>query len=126
MKVPVTRKVAWPLIGLLVMAVLTTIQDALTDQHIDAQEWVLVILQALMAFNVWATANLPGYEHMKSYVAAAIVVVSTLSSAIVGGLSTPELLNLGIMALSALGVTFTKQPLTKVVDGQTVLHPKKQ
>lgn len=113
-------KATWPLLGLIAMAILTTIQDAFTDQHIDAQEWVLVLFQAIMAFNVWATANLPGYEKMKTYVAAVIAVVSALHVFIVGGVSSNELMNLGIVFLSALGVTFTKQPITTVIDGQTV------
>lgn len=113
-------KATWPLIGLIVMAIITTLQDAFTDEHIHAQEWVLVVFQALMAFNVWATANLPGYHSMKTYVAAAIAVVSALHVFIIGGVSIQELMNLGIVALSAVGVTFTKQPITTVMNGETI------
>lgn len=115
-----SKKLMWPLIGVIVMAVFTTVQDALTDARIDSQEWVLVGLGALMAFNVWATANLPQYTKMKTYVAAAIVVAGALHTAIVGGVSIQEIINMAILAMAALGVTFTRQPITTVVEGQTV------
>lgn len=114
------RKIVWPVIGLIVMAILTTVQEALRDNQIGAQEWVLVVLQALMAFNVWATANLPQYERMKTWVSVAITVTGGLHVFILGGVDIHELVNLGIMALSALGVASTSQPLTRVINGTTV------
>ena len=114
------KKLAWPIIGTILMAVFTTVQDAMTDNHIDSQEWVLVGLGVLMAFNVWATANLPQYEKMKTYVAAAIVVAGALHTAIVGGISIQEMINMVVLLLSALGVAFTRQPVTTVINGTTV------
>lgn len=102
------------------MSIFTTVQDAMTDNHIDSQEWVLVGLAVLMAFNVWATANLPQYGKMKTYVAAAIVVAGALHTFIVGGVSMQEWVNLIILALSALGVAATPQPVTTVVQGRTI------
>jgi hypothetical protein len=102
------------------MAILTVFQEASADNVITSQEWVQVILGALMAFNVWATANLPGYEKMKTYVSAAIVVFGALYTYIVGGVSTGELINMGVLLLSALGVAAMRQPLTTVVSGRTV------
>jgi hypothetical protein len=114
------KKLIWPVLALIVMAVLTTIQEAMADKRIDSQEWVLVGLAALMAFNVWATANLPQYESMKTYVAAAIVVAGALHTFIVGGIDTQEIINMVILALGALGVAITPQRLTRVVDGTTI------
>lgn len=114
------KKLLWPILGLVVMAVLTTIQQVNADNEITASEWVMVALQALMAFNVWATANLPQYEKMKTYVAAAIVVVQLLVGFITDGLTTNEIVNLIIAALAALGVAFTPQPVTTVINGTTV------
>jgi hypothetical protein len=114
------RKLIWPIIGLVVMAVLTTIQQVNDDNHITASEWVMVGLQALMAFNVWATANLPQYERMKTYVAAAIVALQLLVTLIDGGLTTNEVINLVITFIAALGVAFTPQPITTVINGTTV------
>lgn len=102
------------------MAIFTTIQDALSDARIDNQEWVLVGLGVLMAFNVWATANLPQYNKMKTYVAAAIVVAGALHTFIVGGVSMQEWVNLVVLGLGALGVAATPQPVTTVINGTTV------
>lgn len=114
------KKVIWPILGTVIMAVFTTVQDALTDNHIDSQEWVLVGLGALMAFNVWATANLPQYTKMKTYVSAAIVVLGALHTFIVGGVSTPEAINMVVLFLAAVGVAVTPQPITTVINGTTV------
>lgn len=114
------KKLIWPVLGLIVMAVLTTVQEASSDSHIDAQEWVQVALQAIMAFNVWATANLPQYTKMKTYVAAVIAVVSLLYTVIIGGVSTQEIINLIITGLAALGVAATPQPVTTVSNGRTI------
>jgi hypothetical protein len=114
-------KLIWPVVGTIAMATLTVIQDALnTDNRIDAQEWVLVILGALMAFNVWATANLPGYEKMKGAVAAAIAIVGALHTFIIGGVSTAEIVNMAVLGLSALGVLAARQPVTTVINGRTI------
>jgi hypothetical protein len=105
------RKLIWPILGTIVMAILTVFQEATADNHITAQEWVQVILGALMAFNVWATANLPGYTKMKTYVSAAIVVFGALYTYIVGGVSMQEWVNLVVLALAGLGVAATPQPI---------------
>lgn len=114
------KKVLWPVLGLVVMSILTTVQEAFSDSRIDSQEWILVGLQALMAFNVWATANLPQYEKMKTYVAAAIVVLGALHTFIVGGVDSQEIINMAILGISALGVAFTPQKLTIVQNGRTI------
>jgi hypothetical protein len=116
-----TKKLIAPIIGTILMAVFTTVQEAMTDNRIDSQEWVLVGLGVLMAFNVWATANLPQYERMKTYVATAIVIAGALHTFIVGGVSMQEWVNMIVLALSALGVAAIKQPITTVtIDGETV------
>lgn len=112
------NKLIWPVLGTIVMAILTVVQEATQDNHITAQEWVQVALGALMAFNVWATANLPGYERMKTYVSAAIVVVGALYTYIVGGVSTGEIINMAVLLLAALGVAVTRQPVTTIINGE--------
>jgi hypothetical protein len=114
---------AWvPVFGLIVMAVLTTFQQALTDDNVvSTQEWIQVAIQATMAAHVWATANLPQYEKMKTFVAAVVVVLQALYTVVIGGVSTVEVINLAITFLSALGVAFVTQPTTKTIDGRIVL-----
>jgi len=70
------------------MAILTTIQQVNTDNRVSAAEWVMVALQAVMAINVYLTANLPQYVHMKTAVAAVIAVMQMLVTLVDGGLTT--------------------------------------
>lgn len=114
------KKALWPILGLFVMAVLTTVQQVNADNHISASEWVMVGVQAVMALNVYLTANLPGYERMKTYVAAVITALQLLVTVIDGGITTTELISLVVTLLAALGVVFTPQALTTVRNGQTV------
>jgi uncharacterized membrane protein len=114
------NKLILPLLGLLIMAVLTTIQQVNADDHITASEWVMVGVQAVMALNVYLTANLPQYEKMKTYVAAIITGLQLLVTLIDGGLTTNEIINLVITVIAALGVAFTPQPITTVINGTTV------
>lgn len=114
------KKLIGPIVGTILMAVLTVFQEAAADNAITGQEWVQVILGALMAFNVWATANLPGYEKMKTRVAAAIVVFGALYTYIIGGVSTAEAINMAVLFLAAVGVAVIKQPVTTVIQGETV------
>lgn len=114
------KKVIPPVLGLILMAIFTTVQESMTDNHIDSQEWVQVAIQATMVAHVWATANLPQYTKMKFLVAGVIAVLQALYTFVVGGVDTPEIINMIITFLAALGVAFVKQPLTKVINGQTV------
>ncbi|MET0416558.1 MAG: hypothetical protein ABW022_11115 [Actinoplanes sp.] len=114
------RKLIWPILATVAMAIFTVFQESLSDDRIDSQEWVLVGLGALMAFNVWATANLPQYTKMKTYVAAAIVVAGALHTFIVGGVSMQEWVNMVVLGLGALGVAVAPQPITTVRDGRTI------
>lgn len=115
------KKALWPLLGLLLMAGLTTVQAATADgSRIDEQEWVQVGIQAVMAFNVWATANLPQYTKMKTWVAVALGVLQVLYTTVVGGVDTAEIINMVITALAVAGVAFTRQPITTVINGTTV------
>jgi hypothetical protein len=114
------KKLIPPVLGLVAMTVLVGIQEATADKNISAQEWVQVLLQLLMAVNVWATANLPQYTKMKTVVAATIAVVSLLVSYITNGIDTQEAINLVITFLAALGVAVVPQPVTTVQNGRTL------
>lgn len=115
------NKVLWPVLGLITMTILTTVQEAMGDQHITAQEWVQVGLQALMAFNVWATANLPGWSWLKTSVAFGIAVLSLLYTTLASGTVDGEaIVNLLITALAAVGVAITRQPMTITREGRTI------
>jgi len=113
-------------IGVIAMALLTTVQNALTnDGLIDSQEMVQLGIQGVGAANVYLAANLPGYEKAKFYVMALIAGAQVLYTAV--GISsgsgssvdTTEWVNMGITILTALGVLAIKTPVTTVVNGET-------
>lgn len=109
----------WALFGLVAMAILTTFQGAFTDARIDAAEGTQIVIQAVMAINVYLSANLPKYENVKRYVAAVITGLQLFATLVPGGVDTSEWINLAITVLAALGVVFSPQPLTRTIDGQT-------
>lgn len=114
------RKLMWPVLGLVAMAVLMTVQEALGDQKITGQEWVMVVIQGSMVAHVWLTANLPQYEKMKTWAAAVIAVLQSLYVVMVAGLQTTEIIGLGITFLAAIGVSVARQPVTTVIEGRTI------
>lgn len=109
----------WALIGLVLMAVLTALQGALTDARIDAVEGTQIAIQTVMAINVYLSANLPQYTNVKRYVAAAITGLQLFATLVPGGVDMSEGINLAITILAALGVVFSPQPMTRTIDGQT-------
>lgn len=113
------------LLGVVAMAILTTITNALgNDNIIDSQEAVQIAIQGVAAVNIYLTANLPGYENAKKYVMAIILVLQALYTFVIGGVDTTEWINLAITALSALGVMVVPQPETTVNHGVTVVRPQ--
>lgn len=87
----------------LVVAVLAGYREVVSD-GITPSEWVIVIIVAVTAINVWATANVPGFEKAKTFVAALLFVLNLLIAKIVGGLTTDEVMFLIIQFFGALGV----------------------
>lgn len=71
---------------------------------IDPQEWVTVAIAAVTAWNVFTSPNVPGAKYSKVFVAVAGAVAAALSTFILGGVDASELMQLGVIALGALGV----------------------
>jgi hypothetical protein len=100
------------LIGAIVMAVWAIIQTGMADHTPRAILWVLAVIAAVGAFNVWATANLPGYEHLKKYVAAGVAGLQVLTVVIVGGITGAEWVSILVAIGTALGVALVPHPVT--------------
>lgn len=89
------------------LAVLATVLSAVVafgDGGITSVEWVQVAVAAVGAAAVFASPNVPGARYTKSILAALAAVLAFLTSAIVGGIDSTELLQIGVIALGALGV----------------------
>lgn len=105
-------------VAAIAVAIIAAYKDVRGD-GISPSEWVTVIIVAVTAIDVWATANVPGFDKAKQFVAAALLVLNLLVSYIVGGITTDEMLFLIIQFAGALGVFAA--PATKHVSTNTVV-----
>jgi 2-keto-3-deoxy-6-phosphogluconate aldolase len=102
--------------GAAVVATVLTAIVAVLDGGISAVEWVNVAIAGVTAAAVFAAPNVPGAKYTKSVLAVLGAVLVLLASAIVGGVTTTELLQLVVVALGALGVyALPNRPSAKVV-----------
>lgn len=90
-------------------AVVATILVALIaalsgDGVIASTEWVNVAIAGVGAAAVFAAPNVPGARYTKAILAVLAAVLTVLSSAILGGIDTTELLQILVVALGAVGV----------------------
>lgn len=89
----------------IVATVLSGVIAALTgDGAVDAQEWVNVALLAAGAAAVFAAPNVPGSRYTKAVLAVLTAVLTLAVNLITGGLDLTEWLQLGMAALTPLGV----------------------
>jgi len=104
-------------IAAVVATVLAAILAAMTgDNTISSTEWVNVAILGVGAVGTYFGPNVPGAVYTKSILAVLTAVLTVLVSAIVGGISTTEWLQIALAALGALGVYQLKN-----VDGNTNL-----
>lgn len=90
------------------IAVLTAVASAVvafgTDGNISTVEWINVAIAAVTAAGVFAAPNVPGAKYTKAILAGLGAVLVTLTSAITGGISQSELIQLAVAFLGAAGV----------------------
>jgi hypothetical protein len=108
------------LLGALIMAGVVTYQHVSDDYHVTLGEWVMVVIAVGAAFNVWATANISGWDKAKTLVAAVFVVLNLVVGMLTDGrLGSDEILLLVIQFLTALGVAVAPAP--KQIVERTVI-----
>lgn len=88
---------------MVVVTVLVALSGVLTD-GITATEWVNVAIAGVGAASVFAAPNVPGAKYTKTILAVLTAVLTFLVSAIVGGISPQELIQVVIIAAGAAGV----------------------
>lgn len=92
-------------IAIVVATVLSAVAAALVgDNVISPQEWVNVAILGVGALGVFAAPNVPGATYTKSVLAALAAGLTVLATVIIGGVSTVELIQIGLAVLGALGV----------------------
>lgn len=86
--------------------VLSAVVAALTgDEVVSTVEWVNIAIAGVGAAAVFAAPNVPGAAYTKAVLAVLTAVLTLLADLLlVGPLGTSEWLQLGVVALGALGV----------------------
>lgn len=87
-----------------VATVLTGIVGAYTDGTVTNVEWINVAIMGVGGLAVFAAPNVPGSMYTKSILAVLSAVLAALASFITDGVSQSELMQLGVIALGALGI----------------------
>ena len=79
-------------------------------------EWVNVAIVGVGALGVFAAPNVPGAVYTKGILAALTAGLVVLASAIVGGITFPELVQIIVAAAGAVGVfAFKNEPNVGVI-----------
>ena len=91
------------------MAVLATVVAAVVaamtgDNTVSATEWVNVAIMGAGAAAVFAAPNVPGAAYTKAILAVIVAALTVAASAIVGGITTVEWMQIGLAAAGAIGV----------------------
>lgn len=88
-----------------VATIITAVVAALAgDNTISSTEWVNVAIAGVGAAAVFTGANVPGAVYTKTVLAVLAAVLAFLTSAIIGGVSGTEWLQIAVIALGAVGV----------------------
>ena len=112
--------------GKAALAVLGTVLSAVIaalvgDAIVSAVEWVNVAIAGTGAAAVFASPNVPGARYTKVILSTLTGVLVLLSSLILGGLDTSEVLQLAVAALTAAGVYMAPYtyipPTNEYIDG---------
>jgi hypothetical protein len=100
------------------LAVVTAVQAALSDGHVSQVEAVQIAIAAVTAVGVWLVPTHPEWQWTKTAVAVLLSVLNVLTTVIVGGLSSSDITELVLAALTVLTVgvapavtkTLTRRP----------------
>ena len=92
-------------VAIVIATVLSAVSAALVgDNVISPQEWVNVAILGVGALGVFAAPNVPGANYTKSILAVLTAVLTVLSSVIIGGVGTTEIIQIILAGLGAVGV----------------------
>lgn len=92
-----------------ILAVVATVVAGLVaalsgDETISNPEWVNVAILAIGSASVFAAPNVPGAAYTKSILAVLTAGLTVLASAIIGGVTVTEWLQIATAGLGAVGV----------------------
>lgn len=107
------QKYGKAIVAVLVAAIVYAYQALSGDNHISSVEWVSVAIAGITALGVYVVPLAPGAKWAKTAVAVVLAVLQVLTTVILGGLGTDEILLLLITAAGAAGIWIA--PATTVV-----------
>lgn len=112
----------WKSVVAVIVAILSAVQASLfNDQVISSTEWVNVAIAGVTAAAVFAAPNVPGAVYTKAILAALGAVLTVLASAIIGGISPSEWVQIALAALGTVAVGAVRnRPLNTVGDPHRV------
>lgn len=92
-----------------ILAVIATIASGLIaalsgDETISNPEWVNVAILTVGSLSVFAAPNVPGAQYTKAILAVLTAGLTVLTSAIIGGVTVTEWLQILTAGLAAVGV----------------------
>jgi hypothetical protein len=105
------------LVAVLTAGVVAAYQALTGDQHISATEGVSVAIAAVTAVGVWWVPLIPNGQGVKTGVAVVLAVLQVLTTAILGGVGTDEILLMLITAAGAAGIWIAPAESTTPLGG---------
>lgn len=95
----------WKAVVAVIVTVLSAIGAALTgDEVISNPEWVNVAIAGVTAAAVFAAPNVPGARYTKAILAVLGAALAVMASAIIGGITYTEWIQIIIAGAGAVGV----------------------
>ncbi|BEL07807.1 hypothetical protein Q0Z83_059980 [Actinoplanes sichuanensis] len=92
------------IVAILTAGIVAAYQALSGDQTIEPAEWVSVAIAIVTAVGVWLVPLAPGAAWAKTAVAVVLAVLQVLTTAILDGLGTDEILLMLITAAGAAGI----------------------
>jgi hypothetical protein len=108
----------WKSLVAVIITVLSAVQAALFgDEVISNPEWVNVAIAGVTAAAVFAAPNVPGARYTKFVLAVLGAALTVLASAILGGVTATEWIQIVLAGAGAVGVYAVKnKPLNTIDD----------
>ena len=99
-----TSKYGKAIVAIITAGIVAAYQALSGDQHISATEWVSVAIAAVTAVGVWWVPLIPNGAGVKTGVAIMLAVLQVLTTAVLDGVGTDEILLMLITAAGAAGI----------------------
>lgn len=108
----------WKSVVAVIIALLSAAQASLLgDEVISSNEWVNIAIAGVTAGMVFAAPNVPGARYTKAILAVLGGSLVVMSSAIIGGITTSEWIQILLAGAGAVGVAVKSNvPLNTVGD----------